>query len=484
MQKMHSDFRVRKNDLIIFSLIVLLHLIVATYLKEIVGFDITANPGSRQWDWWWQTVPADLLVSDLARSLWFLHSQPPVFNLYGAFFFRLFPQFPMSAMHYGNILLGALTSGAIYFILLIATRKRRLSAIVAFCLALSLGPFLFEAYILYDILTAFLVTVSVCMLAFYTVNQRLVFVIGFILTVCILVLTRSVYHIVIVPVAITVLILSSKENWKKILVTSLIISILPLTWFAKNQILYGFFGASSWSGFALWKVASDSYSPDEIHSLADQGLISPVATDVEILRPASAYEAYGFHLSSDIPVLARDDRHNINMIEVAKSYQHSALNLIRREPKRYFEGAMTAYKIYSIPSFKFKHHVVNAEKLWPSLLIASGYLEGSRFSPYHGNEFGSFYFFLVPVCIIAYIFMLLIQIVFTKQGLLEILQERALSTWMIFLIIYTTLISILFETGENGRERFYIEQLMIVFLLSALVWGWSWYKEYLSNKGE
>ncbi len=53
------------------------HLLVALYYKEIVGINIEADPKRNTWDWFWQTLPADLLRNDMLRSLWNLHSQPP-----------------------------------------------------------------------------------------------------------------------------------------------------------------------------------------------------------------------------------------------------------------------------------------------------------------------------------------------------------------------------------------------------------------------
>ena len=466
----NADFRLRRTDLVVFSLIVLLHLAVAVFLKNVVGIDITANPGSRPWDWWWQTVPQDLLKNDLGRSLWFLHSQPPLFNLYGALFFNLFPMNPMPAMQYGNIVLGALTSGGLYLILLLMTRTRWISALVAVLLAISLGSFLFEAYMLYDILTCFLITLSVTMLAFFTHTKKIVFAASFILAVSILVLSRSAYHLIILLPAIVVLILASIRDWKKLLIVSALIGILPLAWYVKNDVMYGFFGGSSWGGFNLWKVASATYNSEELEALANQGVISQVAAEQEIFRPASAYVEYGFNQRSNIPVLNQDNQHNYNMIAVAKSYQESALNLIRKDPTRYLRSIVKGYEIYNIPSFQFKHHAVNAGKLWPGMLTLGSYISGSAFSPFHGVYFGSFFFFLVPLCVIAYLALLVFMTIKNRGGLKAALESLPIATWIIVLISYTTLVSILFETGENGRERFYVEQLIFVFLVSTLVW--------------
>lgn len=471
MEREGSVFRLHRRDGLVLGLVVAIHVGMAVYLREVVGFDITANPGFRPWDWWWQTIPRDLLANDLWRSLWYLHSQPPLFNLYGAIFFCLFPNSPMITMQFGNILLGGLTSGAVFLVLLLMTQKRWLAATVGVLLAVSPGPFLFEAYILYDVLSCFLVTLTVCLLAFYSRTKNIAFAAGFMLALSILVLTRSAYHIIILPAAIVILVLSSTRDWRRILVVSVIISVIPFSWYAKNQALYGFFGASSWGGFNLWKVASASYSSQELEQLANDGVISHVAGEVEIFRPASAYVKYGFDLMSDIPVLNRDDQHNIKMIAVAKSYQRSALQLIRRDPERYLQSVFVDYGIYNIPSLMFKHHVINAGKLPPGVMSIASYVDGAAFSPVHGINFGSFLFFLIPLCLVGYLAVLTISSISIKGGLLGALKRMSVETWIFILISYTTIVSLLLETGENGRERFYVEQLIFVLLAYLAVWG-------------
>ncbi|MEM7030607.1 MAG: hypothetical protein AAF629_13650, partial [Chloroflexota bacterium] len=61
----------------------LLHLIVALAFKDILGITIQENKAI-DWNYFWQTLPLELLQTDAMRSIWHLHAQPPLFNLYGA----------------------------------------------------------------------------------------------------------------------------------------------------------------------------------------------------------------------------------------------------------------------------------------------------------------------------------------------------------------------------------------------------------------
>jgi hypothetical protein len=246
-----------------------------------------------------------------------------------------------------------------------------------------------------------------------------------------------------------------------------VISLLGLGWYAKNDILYGFFGASSWQGFGLWKVASQGYSREELFDLRDAGVIAPLAAEVEVLRPASAYAPYGFTRTSSIPVIGRDDRQNINLVGVAQVYQESALRLIELNPTRQLAAMMNSYRIFNIPSAEFKHHALNAPRIPFSVWLASRILQGGILDDYLPRPIGSAFFFLIPLSILVYGVGLIASLRSGVRKLDEYLRRRSLDTWIAFLIGYTTMVSVLFEVGENNREKFYIEQLVIVFLIAA-----------------
>ncbi len=66
--------------------------VVAVFLLSRVGyyvagvrFDASSLP------WFWQYIDPVLLKTDLGQSLWYLHSQPPAFNLFLGIVLNLFP---------------------------------------------------------------------------------------------------------------------------------------------------------------------------------------------------------------------------------------------------------------------------------------------------------------------------------------------------------------------------------------------------------
>ena len=124
-QEFISSITSRKN--ICFWIVFLVHFSIAVFYKEIVGINIESDPGRDAWDGLWQTLPAESLKANMVHSVWNLHSQPPLYNLYGAFFIKLFYPHHLQYMHYSNIILGSLLSAILYIILVQLTRDKLLS---------------------------------------------------------------------------------------------------------------------------------------------------------------------------------------------------------------------------------------------------------------------------------------------------------------------------------------------------------------------
>ena len=100
-----------RSDFVCAGMITLLHaLLAALYITQ---FELTILVDNKvgNWDWFMQTLPLTALRTDLWRSLWFLHAQPPLLNLVGGILSQLFYPHLLEALHVFNVVLGALLSG-------------------------------------------------------------------------------------------------------------------------------------------------------------------------------------------------------------------------------------------------------------------------------------------------------------------------------------------------------------------------------------
>lgn len=449
-----------------FLLLFTTHLAIALLYKTAFGLDIESNPRSRGWDWFWQTVPADLLQSQTISSIWHLHSQPPLFNVYGASFLKLDAIRPFQWMHGANILLGSLLSGMMFTVVHGLTKNRRFSLLAGFLLLLNPSLYLYEAFLLYDLLTAFLVVLSIYLLARHRDAAGTRYLVAFVVAVNLLVLTRSVYHLLFLVAAVALGTLVAGRQWKRYLLMSALVSCLSFGWYTKNYVMFGFFGSSSWMGSSLWKSVSANYDRDTLRSLALRGVIPQEAADVAVFSPPSAHANWRALGHSDVPVLSRDDRHNISYVAISWLYLRAAIGLLKADPMHYVRNVWGAYGLFSQPSAKYVQLSVNAARIGLHASLSSALQLGPKGLRTRVLRERPVAFYVFPAALLAYIVAVLWSVRWRHQRLLHYLREEAVPAYVAVLLVYTTAVVCAIEAGENHRLKFMIEQPLWAFVLA------------------
>jgi len=467
-----SGFRIPWSNRVCFWLVFCVHLSVALIYKEVVGVDMRADPVGGTWDFYWQTLPMDALRFNLAESIWNLHSQPPLFNLYGAFFGRLFYPDHLQFMHYSNMILGSLLSGMMWFVALEFSGNRPLALVTALALSLNPALFLYEAYPLYTLLAAFFLVLTLFCLALFSREKRLRYLYAFVLGLNLLILTRSLDHVVILLAGIPFACVLAGRDWRRVLVGSILISSLSVGWYGKNKLQFGFFGSSSWSGLGLWKIAVLNYSDGEIERLVEEGIVDPIVADLYAFSKPSRFAEHGFDQTSDVDVLSRDDYNNINIIAVSRMYQESAVRLIAHDPVHYLLNICEAYRTFSCPSSSYQFLSGNAAKMHIheaiSSLIVNGHWLTTRLNRWLGTDpFCSLLFFYLPASLIIYVVAAVRRCGKSMRNWVQYVRADGVMVFSAFMIAYTTLVSCALEYGENVRFKFLIESVLWAFMVAV-----------------
>ncbi|MEM7030781.1 MAG: hypothetical protein AAF629_14540, partial [Chloroflexota bacterium] len=382
----------------------------------------------------------------------------------------LFYPHHLQALHYANIVLGAALSGFMVPILWAFTHNRKLSLVVALLLTLNPSLFLYESYILYTLLVAFLVTLSIFWLALHHQQPSPAYLYAFIFCLNLLILARSLYHIIILAIGIPLVCLLSKRAVRKTLVTSVLISLLSVGWYSKNYLNFGFFGASSWQGLGLWKIASFHYSEEELTVLNQADVIDQTVIEVDVFSRPSAYVEAGYNKQSAIEALNQDDYNNINILEIADLYQKNALSLIRYDIDRYMLSVVNAYLLYTKPPSRFEHLSFpnNRVKIAPLEGFSANILQGYSLAlSLTGFGFGPFLFFLLPLSLLLFMWHIFRRCRLSPARWGRYLQADAPAFFAFILIVYTTLVSNLFEVGENERFKVLVEQVMWALIITT-----------------
>ena len=450
-----------------------LHLALALYYRfsgKIVMESPEGDPG--YWNWLWQTLDTHLLQEKLWESIWNLHMQPPVHNLYGAIFINNWTNY-LSAMHFANIGLSALLVGMLYTIAFSLTRARWLSFGMALVLALHPGLYIYAATPLYTILTTFTITLTVFCLAMYGLHRRRVYLVAFIAALNLVFMTRASYHLIFLTPALLIVMALGWRHWKQILLIALLISTVTFGWYTKNYIKFGVFGSSSWSGFNLFNIASANYPPEEIKRLGWEGVLGRPFQDWPIyFQQPDKFWLYGLYgKTSDVEALSVSSPNNINTPDISAMYRDNAIRLINYDRMHYVENVAEAYGIFNRPAtqygeiWEFSQNIRLHEEI-SSRVVQGQWLTDQINALFGIDTFTSMVYFLLPISVLGYSVALLRRNRLAWRRWRTALRADALMIFLTALIAYTTLVSIFLEHGENNRFKFSIEPVLAIYFVT------------------
>jgi hypothetical protein len=446
----------------------LLHLGAAWWSVSWAGLDILADEARNRWDYFWQLLPIDLLRSNPFLSIWNLHSQPPLYNTVGAVLLRCCGSEQPHCLHALNVIMGALLSGMLYVVALELTRSRAWAVALAFVLALHPALVLYEAYPLYDLMSAFLFTTIVFAVARHARTDRSRWLLAAILALNLLMLTRSFFHLALLALAIPCVGLLARERRWRVMVLALMLSLPTFGWYVRSSVKFGFFGASSWSGLNLWRIAASGYSQKRLQALARVGVIDAMAADDSDFRWPRDYRPYGYTQTSDVEALRRDDFNNINLVAVAQVHGRNAVRLIAHDPAHYARNVASAYARFCHPSTEFRHMDANRSRivLWEDV---AGVLQGRPWMQTERSDLGSFLFFLLPSGLLLVVAFMLGEGRQRHDGVVGWFRAHSVLGVATGLIVYTTAVGCLLELGENERFKLIVEQVTWVWVAGVLL---------------
>ena len=274
----------------------------------------------------WQFLDVELLRGDLWRSLYFLHSQPPLFNLYLGTVLQLSPVAPATVFLAVNRLLGLLVCLGTFGLLRHFRVGRSVAAAAALALVLRAGFIFDEQKLFYDLpTTALLVTAAgafAAALAGRRWGSHLFFMALFLLCGI-----RSLFHLLFFALALGLYLVATRGSWRERLAPALLPLLLLLAIYAKNGLVFGQFGPSSWLGMNLARVVTKNVAEEDRAARIAAGKMAPILR----LRPFVPVDAYPEYLQlppawEAIPALASTSKSG-----GAANYNHAAFLAIGRD---------------------------------------------------------------------------------------------------------------------------------------------------------
>jgi len=414
----------------------------------------------------YQYLDPAILRDDLARGLYYLHAQPPLFNLGLGLVLKLFPEFFAGAF---SILMGA---SALALLLAMAWLMRRLGApdwiagVVCLLFALSPNFLVYRNWVFYTLPVALMLVGGGMALAHYLESGRTPALASFAVLTGAVMMTRSVFHpLWLVLVVAAVQPFSPQRGRRRLAIASLAPLFIVGLLFLKNQILVGSFNGSTWLGLSLskrWPL-----SQEEVKALKESGVIPPYWQRRPFREPEEL-TVYGFfeddgpkvHPALDAPYKTNGEP-NFNhrdYVAISDALLEGNVRLIRRFPGRYLERTATAFLLFLQPGPNSVHFLVDYDfervHRYRDFLTRYLFLGGRVERPIRMLD--------PSPNLLLVVFPLLLGVGAWSLGRGPV-EHRALHAYMLVTVLWVTGVTNLVEIGENDRMRWEIEPFLAIW---------------------
>ncbi|MCX8044511.1 MAG: phospholipid carrier-dependent glycosyltransferase [Desulfobacterota bacterium] len=430
-----------------------------------------------------QYLDPKLLHEDLARSLLYLHSQPPLFNLLLGVVLKCSP-FPNLSYWLLFSTIGLLIPLLLYHCLRSIGIGMRTALAATLLFVFNPTLLLYEHLLYYTHLETFFVVLAACSLARWCHTRSMASWCIVLIALLCLALVRSLYHpvfiagLVIALVCFVFWITQDGRRGAHMLGAAMCIVILPLFLLCiKNYILYDFFGTSSWDGMSLWNKVN-AYDEMELEALCDRGIISRrgVEAGFEPFKSIDRYpglaEQVRCHHPADCALWKSTGKPNFNhsgYVALSRALRSDAIALIRHDPARfalYTAGAYALTLWYSSDSVHalFENNMTilaPLEKLYRSLWFG--------FLGVH-NRHSDKKVWLYAACVtVVYVLVYGAGVrVAWRSARTGRASGGAVALLCMALHGYTLIVSSLIEFGENNRFRCPVDAALLI--LAATAW--------------
>jgi hypothetical protein len=440
-----------------------------------------------------QFIDTELLQHNLLQSLFYLHWQPPGYNLFLGIVLKLFPHASTAAFHVIHLAFGAAIICSLYYLMRTLSVRSSIALVTTAVFMVSPGIVLFENFIMWEYqLTFFLVLSAVFLFRFFK-HRGFGYAIGFLLCQFWLVMSRNQYHLVYFFLTFVLFVYFTKYNRRAVALAGSILLALILALFLKNLVLFGKFASSTWLEMGMGPLLLHQMTHEERVSLVARGKLSPLATNAfpdqfDYGIPLSALRPFiTAPEKTSIPVLDQEFKssgnvnyNNVGYLEAQKLYTNDLKSILRYCPKAYLRSVAIAWYAYFLPAGDFPFFDLNLPRIHKverfSDIVLCGQFKYSenrkdlRLMYGRGNK--------VSVVLHTGVFLLIglpalfiFGVWFVFRGVRRhtlSLPQALLLGFILFNIFYTTATANFLSSYENNRYRFPVDGFFIILLALAL----------------
>ena len=456
-------------------LLLSLGFLLSRLIYVLIGVRFDLRPLS----WFWQYLDVPILRGDLLRGCFYMHGQPPLFNLFLGVVLKLFPVHYPVAFHFAYIAFGLALCLAIYEVLNLAGCPGSWALLFSLLYVVCPPAVLYENWLFYSYPVSVLLVVACLALAGYAKSGGGLWLVLHFLCLTALCLTRSMFHAAFFLVCLVLVRVVGRSGWKKVLMVGLpglLVALLP---YVKNAALYGVPASSSWLGMNLWRLVSSHLSEEEVKGLAAAEEIPKVC----VVNQFSALSEYppefrsvpprfrGLKvLSEPVKEWGEPNFNHYGYIGLANAYRRGALKVIKWDAKRYICAVVDAWLEYFLPStstgFLLSKSRIPRPWWWLSSLRMRVWVDAGAV---YGRVLGVPRSRMYPLTSLLFIpGAMLLGACTTLSAVRQRKGNRvrfAVCAFSLLAVVYVAAVGNMIEWGENSRFRAMTDPLLYILVV-------------------
>ena len=335
-----------------------------------VGIDLSGLTGRIDY---YQLLDTQQLQHHLAASIWNLHSQPPLFDLWSGLLLQLPHGWIPPVMYSLSVLLSLGLALSTYYLCLALRVPVAVSAVVTVLVVLDPANVLYSSWYFDTYPTAVALTFGALSLARVTRGASRWWAAGYIGSTTVVVLLNSTFQWVWLVAVLLPVIWLWRHHPRRLAVLLALPLLVVGGWYAKNAVLFGTSTTSSWIGMNMAKVSLGMASPDRIRQLVAEGTLTPISLHPPF-APLETYAGlYPPRPPTGAPALDRPTKQSgtpnynaADYIPISSQYLHDDLAYIAKDPAGYTKGVEAAVRLFFFPSDRYFF-------LWPEASHLTGY---------------------------------------------------------------------------------------------------------------
>ncbi len=434
-----------------------------------------------------QHLDLAVLEAHPLQSTWYLHAQPPLFNLLIAIVLRWSPLSAPVTFHGLWLVLGVVLTAVTYQLLRLLGLGRTMAIIATVVITASPAVILFESWLFYDYAVAVGLTTCVLCIARWAERGTWVWLAGAVGAAAGCVLTRSLVHPAWFGAVVVLLLMARRPTfgWRPATAIIALPTLLIAGVLVKNAVLFDSPAMSSWLGWNLQRVTVDELPPDVLDARIADGTLTelaryPVQMPIESYAGATA-PCRPAHPEVEALAAARKvtGRENFNhecYLPVLDEALDNSLAAARAEPRRAMRAMLGGYEIWAMPAslYAFVHdnwlHIEGVDAAYRrTVLLDVGWdppIESRNLWILElGSPGGRARLSLTVVA------STIAAVVLGALGGWRVVRSRATPRDVLLAaiggtVLFVTVVGNAFELGENHRFRFLVEPMTMA------VWAW------------